>query len=65
MQRPGGQPPAVSENLVALQVEIRSVLTKDAEAFLAVVEWNGYSLLAPRGTLSRFEAFRNSTHGLS
>ena len=46
MQRPGDQPPAVSENLVVLQVEIRSGLTRLAETGLAVVEWNGYFLLA-------------------
>jgi hypothetical protein len=46
MQRPGGQPPAVSEDLVVLQVEIRSGLTAPAETRTAVVEWNGYFLLA-------------------
>ena len=53
MQRPGDQPPAVSENLVVLQVEIRSGLTRLAETGLAVVEWNGYLLLASRCTLKR------------
>jgi hypothetical protein len=53
MQRPGGQLPAVSKELVVLQVEIRSGLTRLAEAGLAVVEWNGYLLLASRCTLKR------------
>ena len=53
MQRPGDLPPAVSENLVVLQVEIRSGLTRLAETGLAVVEWNGYLLLASRCTLKR------------
>ena len=53
MQRPGDQPPAASEKLVVLQVEIRSGLTRLAEAGLAVVEWNGCLLLASRCTLKR------------
>jgi hypothetical protein len=47
------QPPAVLEILVVLQVEIRSGLTRLAETGLAVVEWNGYPLLASRCTLKR------------
>ncbi len=46
MQRPGYQTPTASKNLSLLQVEIRSGLTIVAEASMAVVEWNGYLLLA-------------------
>ena len=46
MQRPGGQPPAASDELSILSVEIRSGLTALAEARTVVVEWNGYLLLA-------------------
>ena len=53
MQRPGEPAPGRSENLVVLQVEIRSGLTRLAETGLAVVEWNGYLLLASRCTLQR------------
>src|ERR1051325_6789847 len=53
MQRPKVQPSAASEKLVVLPVEIRSVLLARAEAPTRVVEWNGYFLLARRGTLSR------------
>jgi hypothetical protein len=53
MQRSGGQPPTASKELIFPQVEIRSVLTSPAETGLAVVEWNGYLLLASRRTLRR------------
>ena len=64
MQRPKVQPSAASDELLALQVEIRSGLAKPAEAGLAVVEWNGYLLLA-FAVHSSDQAFRDSTHVLS
>ena len=65
MQRPGDQPPAVSENLVVLQVEIRSGLTRLAEAGLAVCGVERLSITRFALYTQARLAFVDSTHGLS
>ena len=65
MQRPGGQPPAASDELSILSVEIRSGLIRPAETGLTVCGVERLFLTRlPRYTLA-FETFRNSTHVLS
>jgi hypothetical protein len=64
MQGPPVQPMAASEPLPSSKWRSRNGLTTPAETGVAVVEWNGYSLLAP-AVHSGDRAFRNSTHGLS
>jgi hypothetical protein len=53
MQRPSGPAQRPFGRTLVLQGEIRCGLATLAEARIAVVEWNGYFLLAPRRTLRR------------
>ena len=64
MQRPGDQPPAVSENSHVLQVEARNGLTALAEAQTVVHGVERLFLTLTPCTLNRAD-FRNSTHVLS
>ena len=53
MQRPGGQPPAALEELSNSKWRSRADSPSRPKPELRFVEWNGYFLLARRGTLSR------------
>jgi hypothetical protein len=53
MQRPGGQPPAVQEKSEYFKWRSEADSPGTPKRFLAVVEWNGYPLLASRSTLTR------------
>jgi hypothetical protein len=63
MQRPGGQPPAVSEKPSFSKWRFQSVLTIRSKPN-GGLEWNGCFLLVPLCTLNR-QDFGNSTHVLS